>query len=135
MLSIYYKIWADAIVYERSKKDRQSSWKAFTIIPVSILQGINLLAILLLIHLLSRRKYLVIFPMHIFNITGINTFLSVLLTYFVPFIIINYLLIFYNNHYQEVLKIYGDKKGKLYGTYAFVSIGVIVVPFLFKLIF
>lgn len=135
MLSMYYKIWADAIVFQQVKQGRQGNWKLFTIISMSVLQGVNLLSLLLLIRWLSHKKYPVLFPMHTFNLAGLNTFLSIALTYFVPFIILNYLLIFYNNRYTELLKVYGDKKGKLYGIYALVSIGIIAVPLIFKIIF
>jgi hypothetical protein len=116
MFSIYYKIWADA-----------------TIISISLLQGINLLTILLFVRLISRDTYPVIFPLNWFNRAGMNTFCSVVLTYFVPFVIINYLLIFYGHQYNDVLKTYGNKKGKLYRTYTLISVGVILIPYLIKL--
>lgn len=132
---MYYKIWADAIAFHRGQKGQQGNWKLFAIISMSVLQGINLLSVLLLIRLLSHKKYPVLFPMHTFHLAGLNTFLSIATTYFAPFIILNYLLIFYNNRYAELQKIYDDKNGKLYGIYALVSIGVIVVPFVLKIIF
>jgi hypothetical protein len=135
MSNIYYKIWADAIVHERAKKDRQSSWKAFTIAPMSILLGTNLLTLLLLLRLLSHKTYLVIFPLHVFNQVGLNTCTSIILTYFIPFVIINYLLIFYNDRYKQLIIKYGSNGGKLYHKYALITIGVIVVPILFKLVF
>lgn len=135
MLSMYYKIWADAIFFEQSKKGRQKSWKLISIISISVLQGINLLTLFLLIRVLSHKKYPVLFPMHAFNLSGLNTFLSVILTYFVPFVLLNYLLVFYNNRYEYLIRIYGDKKGKLYRSYALVTIGIIVIPLLLKIIF
>jgi hypothetical protein len=100
MFTLYYKIWADAIALEKAKKGRQTSWQLFSLTSMSILQGINLLALLLLLRALSGGDLLILFPMHIFRYAGLNTGISVILTYFVPFVIINYLLIFYNNKYQ-----------------------------------
>jgi hypothetical protein len=134
MFSIYYKIWADAIAHERAKKNRRGSWQAATIISISLLQGINLLTVLLFIRLISHNTYPVIFPLHLFNRAGMNTFCSLALTYFIPFVIINYLLIFYAHQYDDVLKTYGDKNGKLYRTYTLVSVGIIIIPYLIKLV-
>jgi len=102
---------------------------------MSVLQGINFLAVLLLLRLISGGRYLILFPVHIFDISGFNTGVSVLITYFLPFVILNYLLVFYNNRYNQIAKTYGDRKGKLYRLYALISLGIIVVPLLFKLIF
>ncbi|MDB5156265.1 MAG: hypothetical protein JWR50_972 [Mucilaginibacter sp.] len=135
MISLYYKIWADALVQARTKKGRENGWQLMLITAMSILQGINLLAILLLLRLLSGGRYLILFPIHIFGYSGLNTGLSVLITYFIPFVILNYLLVFYNNKYEQIAKTYGDRKGKLYRLYALISLGIIVVPLLFKLVF
>jgi hypothetical protein len=135
MLRLYYKIWADVIAYHKERKGNEISWKPFAIVAVSTLQGINLLALLLLLHSLSGGRYLILFPLHIFNMVGLNTLCSVLLTFFAPFIIINYLLLFYNDRYQEVLKPYHYSKGKLYRNYALISIGIIVIPLLLKVVF
>ncbi|MCC8424597.1 hypothetical protein [Mucilaginibacter sp. UR6-11] len=134
-MRIYYKIWADAIVQERSKKDRESSWKMFSNASMSILMGINLLTLLLLLRLLSGGRFLILFPMHLLKYAGLNTGISVLLTYFAPFIILNYLLVFNNNKYEEIIRKYGNRKGKLYNRYALTSFGIIVIPLLFKMMF
>jgi len=134
MFSIYYKIWADAIAHERAKKAKKSSWQTATMITISLLQGINLLTLLLFIRLISHNTYPVIFPLHVFNRAGMNTFCSLALTYFIPFVIINYLLIFYDHQYDDVVKTYGDKQGKLYRAYTLISVGIILIPYLIKLI-
>ncbi len=135
MLSIYYKIWVDAIVSERAKKGDQGSWKAFTIIPISILQGINLLTLIFVIRIITNKGIPVMLSMGMFRERAINTFFVGILTFFVPFVILNYLLIFYNERYQNLIKKYNDKQGKLYRNYFFWSAGVIVIPLLLKLIF
>ena len=134
-MGLYYKIWAVAIKYHKAQQGDEISWKPFAIISISTLQGINLFALLLLLRLLSGGRFLILFPMHIFNISGINTMCSILLSFFAPFILINYLLIFYNNKYQEVLKNYGDTNSKLYRNYALISVGIIAIPLIFKLVF
>ena len=135
MLNTYYRIWVDAITAERSKKGEQGSWKAFTIIPMSILQGMNLLALIFLIRIITHGAVPVVLSLNIFRERALNTFLAGALTFFAPFVIFNYLLIFYNQRYNDLLRIYPDSNGKLYRKYFFITIGLIVVPMLLKMIF
>jgi hypothetical protein len=135
MLNTYYKIWVDAIVLERSKKGEQGSWKAFTIIPISILQGINLLTLIFLIRILTHKGIPVVLSLNIFRERAINTFFGGALIFFIPFLILNYLLVFYNQRYESLVKIYRDSNGKLYRNYFLWSVGIIVIPLVIKLIF
>ena len=135
MLDTYYRIWVDAITVERSKKGEQGSWKAFTIIPMSILQGINLLTFIFLIRIITHGGVPVVLSFNIFRERALNTFLAGALTFFVPFVILNYLLIFYNQRYNDLIRIYRDSKGRLYRKYFLITIGVIVIPLVIKLIF
>src|ERR1700754_4493926 len=125
MLSIYYKIWVDAIVSEKAKKGDQGNWKAFTIIPMSILQGINLLTFLLLIRIITHGEVPIVLSMNIFRERALNTFLAGALAFFIPFVIINYLLVFYNERYKLLMKEYKNNEGKLYRNYFFITVGVI----------
>lgn len=135
MLSIYYKIWIDAIAFEKAKRGKDINWKTISLISVSILQGLNLLVLLYLIRLLTHHKMPVLLPVSFFNMRPINIAISIVLTFFVPFVILNYLLIFYNDRYAELSKKYQDSKGKLYRNYFLWSVGIIVVPVLFNMVF
>lgn len=132
---MYYKIWVDVIVFEKSKRGKDINWKTISLISVSILQGLNLLVLLYLVRRLTHHKMPVLLPISIFNMYLLNDFVSIILTFFVPFVILNYLLIFYNERYVELLKRYPDHKGKLYRTYFLWSVGIIVIPILFNLVF
>ena len=135
MLSTYYKIWVDAIASEKGKKGEQGNWKAFTLIPMSLLQGINLLTLIFVIRILTHKGIPVVLSFGFFRERALNTFFAGALTFFIPFVILNYLLVFYNHRYKNLMKTYNDSKGKLYRNYFLITIGVIVVPLLLKLIF
>ncbi|MBS1524034.1 MAG: hypothetical protein JST19_00205 [Bacteroidetes bacterium] len=136
MLSVYYKIWVDAIKVTQSSKSEGKNWKIFTIIPISLLMGINLATVLIWIRAFSYRKFVVVLPVNIFDLNAINTFISLALTFFAPFVILNYLLIFNRERYSMLLKIYRpERSGKRYFWYAGISVGILVVPYLLKLIF
>ncbi|HVW13680.1 MAG TPA: hypothetical protein VHB54_07665 [Mucilaginibacter sp.] len=136
MLTVYYKIWADAIRFTRSSKTESANWKLFTIIPISLLMGVNLATLLLWIRAFSHGKFVVVLPVSVFRLNPINTFISLLLTFFIPFLILNYLLIFNGDRYNMLLKTYSaDRNGRRYFWYAALSIGILVVPYVLKVIF
>lgn len=135
MLNIYYKIWADAIAFEKNKRGKDLNWKTISLIAMSALQGLNLLAVLIVLRALTHRQMPVLLPVHIFNMTALNSFCAIVLIFFIPFVVLNYLLVFYNNRYEALLKTYPDKKGKLYRAYFLWSVGVIVVPLIFYVVF
>lgn len=135
MLNTYYRIWVDAITQERSKKGDNGSWKAFTIIPISLLMGVNLLTLIFILRLLTHGSVPIVVPLDIFRYRAVNTFIAGAFTFFIPFLVLNYLLVFYNERYQKLQNLYRSNEGKSYRNYFFISVGVIVVPLLLKIIF
>ncbi len=135
MLRLYYKIWTDAIVQEQSKPDRKRVWKLYTIIPISILEGFNLLTIFYWMRIIVNRHLLILMPVHIFNARPLNGFISVLITYFIPFLLLNYLLIIFNDRWKKLIKIYGDENGKLYKRYTLITIGLLIIPVIIQVMF
>lgn len=131
-MNLYYKIWADAINRAKKNKAENNGWKLMPLISISILMGVNLLTLFLLLHALNNHL-LLLFPVHIFYTTGYNTGISVIITYILPFVIFNYLLIFSNNQYQTIAQ--KQRNSNVFRNYALISIGLIIVPLLFKLVF
>jgi len=135
MIGLYYKIWADAITATRAKRTGAASWKLYTLIPISLLMGINLFTLFLWMKTLVNHALPLYFPLNIFNYLLINAYISVLVTHFFPFVILNYLLIFDNNRYEKILNDYKAEGGKLYKRYALLSIGVLIVPIIIAAMF
>lgn len=133
MLSIYYKIWVDAITQERAKKGADGNWKAFTIISMSLIQGVNLLTLLFILRFFTDIP--ILFTIDLTRDKAINAFIAGLLVFFIPFAILNYLLIFYNQRYNKLVNLYPSRNSKLYRNYVLISLGIIVIPFIFKIIF
>jgi hypothetical protein len=134
MLSVYYKIWADAIRVTQASKAEGKNWKLFTIIPISILQGINLATILLWIKALDH-KFTVVLPLRVMNLNPVNTAISLLLTFFLPFVIFNYLLILYDNRYRMLMQTYRPRNGKHYFWYIAITLAVFALPYMLQWIF
>lgn len=137
MLRLYKRIWVDAIFYEMNKKsaEQERRWEIFTLISMSVLEGLNLLTLLFIIRYFTHGRMPIVIPLAIFNVIAFNFFISITLTFFLPFVIINYLLVFANDRYKVLLNAYPRENGKLYGRYAMISIGIIVLPLLIKFIF
>ena len=133
MTNIYYEIWADAI--RATKKKDAEQWKVATLVPMSILHGVNLLAVLFVLRAILGRQWPLFVPVKIFGDVILNDAVSIILTFIIPFLIFNYLLIFSNNRYCRIMRFYKGKNGRLYKLYILVSLGIIVIPFAFKLIF
>ncbi len=135
MLRAYYRLWVDAIIYEQRKNKNGSNWKLMLLCAMSALQGLNLLVLLFIFRALSHQMMPILLPVKIFNVTPINQFSAIILTFFLPFVILNYLLIFTNNRYQALISVFPNKNGKTYRNYFIVSAGLIVIPLLIKFIF
>jgi hypothetical protein len=128
MLSIYYKIWVDAIVFEQTKNGQRRNWKIYTLIPISMFQGINLLTIFFAVSALTNKNIPIFFDITIFNAKPLNSFLSFSITLFFPFIILNYFLIIYNHNYEGLIEKYKYHNGRLYLGYFLFTIAIFIIP-------
>jgi hypothetical protein len=135
MLDLYYKIWVDAIITEKAKKSEGRNWKLYTIIPISMLQGINLFTFFYWMKKLVNRNLPLVFGVDIFNARLINAFISIVLTLFIPFVIFNYLMIFNNNRYKFLIGQNKPQSVACYKIYALVSIGLLAVPIIIEKMF
>jgi len=127
ILSLYYKIWVDAIVFEKTKHGDMRNWKSFTLIPISILQGINLLTIFFWLVTFDI-KLDIFFDFNLFPGGMLDRFLSGFITLFLPFIILNYFLIFKGQKYDVLIKKYKYQQGKYYLIYFLATILIFIMP-------
>jgi hypothetical protein len=127
MGNLYYKIWVDAIVYEKTKHGHLRNWKPYTLIPISVLQGVNLLTIFFWLSTFNL-KIDIFLDFDLFPGILIDGFLSGFVTLFLPFILLNWLLIFRGKKFESLIKKYEYKKGKLYLIYFLTSIVVFILP-------
>jgi hypothetical protein len=134
ILSLYYKIWVDAMVYEKTKHGHLRNWKTYTLLPLSIIQGVNLFTLLIWLSF-SGVKFDVFFDFDFLPGTMLDGFLSGFISLFLPFILLNYFLIFYNKQYEKLINEYKYKNGKLYLTYFLVSIGICIIPLILGKVF
>ena len=119
-INLYYKVWADCIMWFKIISQQEKSWKRLTMVYMSIAMTINFLVIMSIIqrHILKHDLYGIgNFPGTILG----NTFQFFVL-YFLPMVIINYFFIFNNDRYKNILNKYKTYKGRLFFTYLSVSL-------------
>ena len=133
MTNLYYQIWADAIVYERTKHGDFQQWKTITMLAMSAIQGINLLSFFFLMISLGFDIY----PILEFDFLPSNmaNALSGFIILFLPFIIINYIFVFRNKRYEEIVKRNKYRNGKLFFAYFVVSFLLFILPLVIGMIF
>lgn len=130
MKDLYYKIWVDAIVYEKTKHGHLRNWKPYTLVPISILQGVNLLTIFVWLSTFNV-KIDIFIDFDIFPGKMIDGFISGFLTLFLPFLVLNYILVFRAEKYNTLVEKYAYRNGNLYFIYFLTSIGSFILPILF----
>ncbi len=127
IMSLYYKIWVDAIVYEKTKHGDMRNWKPYTLIPISVLQGINLLTVFFWLSTFNIKLDIFI-DFNLFPGEMLDGFLSGFLTLFLPFIVLNYLFVFRRKKYDDLIEKYDYRKGKLYLIYFLTTILIFILP-------
>ncbi|MGI8891921.1 MAG: hypothetical protein ACR2GN_00540 [Bacteroidia bacterium] len=123
---MYYKLWVDAIYYEKKKHGHFRNWKPYVLIGISFCQGLNLATILFWISPFTKTLFFI--PINLFPGNFIDNAISGFITLFLPFLIINYILIFYNKKYEIIINNYQDKNGKIYIGYFVISAIICFVP-------
>jgi len=130
MKDLYYKIWVDAIVYEKTKHGHLRNWKPYTLVLISILQGVNILTIFFWLSTFNV-KIDIFIDFDIFPGKMIDGFISGFLTLFLPFLVLNYILVFRAEKYNTLVEKYTYRNGNLYFIYFLTSIGSFILPILF----
>ena len=130
MKDLYYKIWVDAIVYEKTKHGHLRNWKPYTLVLISILQGVNILTIFFWLSTFNV-KIDIFIDFDIFPGKMIDGFISGFLTLFLPFLELNYILVFRAEKYNTLVEKYTYRNGNLYFIYFLTSIGSFILPILF----
>jgi len=129
MENIYYKVWVDAIVWEKATNGERRNWKFYTLIPISLCQSINILTIGFWCHIP------IFIPIRFFPIKPLNGFSSFAISLLIPFIILNYLFIIYNDRYESLIEKYKYSNGKLYLWYFILSMTAFILPIFVGIIF
>ena len=124
MFNWYYILWSDAINFTRSKARFISVWKLHTLGFISFFMAINLLLVSIILKIELNIQFITIIKSR-----ALSHFLGFMVVFFLPPLILNYLLIFSKNQWERVRKDYKHYNGKVYKIYFILSL-VLPVSFL-----
>ena len=125
-MKLYYRIWVDCITRLRSIEANKDNWQIKGIITMSTAMTFNFVLLMVIIqkNILDYYFYEINIPI----LSGFqNYILTILILYFLPCVIINYLLIFRNKRYEKLLKKYPYSNGKFIVAYILISLFLPIV--------
>lgn len=121
-MSLYYKIWVDAIVKLRSRPQNAGIWKYFAMAFMSMAMAINFIFIMAILQRNVFNADFYSLDVNIFPGTILNSFTSFFILFLLPMLLLNYFLIFYKNRYEQLIEKYEYRNGKLFITYFLLSL-------------
>jgi hypothetical protein len=124
-MKIYYKIWVDCILKAQSKPENKDNWKLFTMVFMSMSMALNLIFLLFVLSDLGITEEIFFIQFDIFPCTKIDAFFSFFISYLLPFLTLNYFLIFYEEKHKQLVLKYEYNNGKLFMAYFLSSIGIL----------
>jgi hypothetical protein len=127
MLFLYYKIWIDAIVYERARNGKKRNWVFVTTVGITFFQGMNLLILLIFVKQFVSPNFKAFINPDSLHLGPIGDLFSALFTLFLPFVLLNYFLILRNHRYGYLVKKYHNSKGKYFLFYILFSFGLLIL--------
>lgn len=129
MFNWYYVLWCDAINFTRSNAKFIGIWKLHTLGFISFFMAINLMFISMLFKVEINIHFIAIG-----NSKTLNDFFGFMILFFLPPLLLNYILIFSKNQWERIRKDYKSYNGKVYKLYYILSIVLpILVLILLKL--
>ena len=131
--TLYYRIWTDAIrAAIKHNREQDWDWKLTLLLTFSVAQGTKILALFFYVFKVILEIDLKIFiEFDFLPITRLNYFLSSFITLYLPFLLLNYFLIFHKNKYKMILDKYQGfriKQGLAFMLYFFISMAIFVLP-------
>jgi len=124
----------DCIKRARQQPENRHDWKIGTMIFMAVAMSFNLGVVMMVLqkYFFTNYFYKLKFP---FFPERINSAISYLILYIFPCIVLNYLLIFKNQRYKELLEKYPYHNGKLFIVYFLISVPVPAILLLGAVIF
>jgi hypothetical protein len=131
---MYYTVWTDCIVQIQTVPANKKSWKSKAMVIMTMPMGVSFTFVMAIIQSPSfglpsfYDLDLDIFPSH-----NLNSAISGFILFYLPFVLLNYFLIFRKKKYEKIIKEYSFHHGKYFLIFLltgmFVPIIILVVSF------
>ncbi|MBD3274965.1 MAG: hypothetical protein GF372_06610 [Candidatus Marinimicrobia bacterium] len=131
----YYNMWIDLIRTAQEKSEvSETEWKIIFTLSLSIAMAFNAGTVIIWIELLITGPLPLFIEFQFLPGTMLDAWLSFFLTLHLPFIILNYLLIFRHNRYEQLMEKYpGYNTGGWASMIYFIASGLLfIVPILVR---
>lgn len=130
-MSLYYRIWVDGIVKIRSLPKNAGNWKFPIICFMTMSMAMNFMVFVAILERNILHSNFYDLKINIFPGTNLDAFLSFFFMFFLPPLLINYVLIFRKQRYKVLIAKYKFNNGKLFIGYL---LGSLILPFFLLLI-
>jgi len=121
IMGLYYRIWVDSIMRLLSKEASRKNWQLKSIATISVAMTFNFVLLMTIIQKVILNCYFYEFNLPVFS-NYENYIFTLLFLYFLPCVVVNYLLIFRGKRYEKLLKKYPNYNGKLFAFYFLISL-------------
>lgn len=120
MLRLYYIIWVDCITRGRSREENRANWKPVSMVFMSISMTVLFITIMSVVQRHVLKNYF--YKIEVVNFPQLaNNILTFVLLFLFPVVLINYLLIFRNDRYKDLIAKYPYYNGKFFLSYFMIS--------------
>jgi hypothetical protein len=118
-MKVYYLIWVDSILAFK-KNHPGKDWKLRVFSIITFVNGLNFWSVISLFKIFEVPTFMDNIPVA----HGSRAFLGLVffVQYVLVFVIINYVLVFYNNNYERLIRKYQSKNGRLALAYCLSSL-------------
>ncbi|KGO91878.1 hypothetical protein Q766_15665 [Flavobacterium subsaxonicum WB 4.1-42 = DSM 21790] len=131
MLTLYYTIWIDCIVKIRNFDDY--AWKLKSMMIMSFTMAIAYMVFITILENIIGSSFYELNLKNYIAKPWCDLFESLLL-FFIPFVVINYFLIFYKNRYEILIERYKYNNGKYVITFFLCCMALPLLCFLLIII-
>ncbi len=131
MNNIYYMIWANAILSFKKNNPDRKDWKLVLFFYITWMHALNFWIVFIWLKFFNILSIPLI-SIDIFPGKLINDFFAFTIEFALPFGIINYFLIFYNNNYDRILQKYNNMKIRYALIYSYT---VIILTFISAILY
>ncbi|PKQ66637.1 hypothetical protein BZG01_10175 [Labilibaculum manganireducens] len=118
MRNIYYMIWSDAIISFKKHQPDRTNWKFTLFVYITWIHALNWWIIFIWLKYFDVLNIPLI-TIDVFISDMINKFVAFTIMFALPFGVLNYFLVFYNNRYEKIIQKYRDVKLRYAPIYSF----------------
>lgn len=122
MRNVYYIMWVDIITSARKHHPERTDWKYSLFVLITMCNALNLYTIYIWLKFFGIISYLI--KIDVFPGTILNSAAGFIVQFALPFILLNFFLIFYKERYKKLIEKYQPPKGKLALIYTLCSIWI-----------